>query len=66
MATADEWSVGYARQAAADFETFEFMQGQPVPECHKLQFLQMACEKLVKAYLCGQGAQPQQLVVSYG
>ncbi len=65
MATADEWSVGYARQAAADFETFEFMQGQPVPECHKLQFLQMACEKLVKAHLCKGGASPASLQASH-
>ncbi|MHB1558163.1 MAG: hypothetical protein ACYC61_11930 [Isosphaeraceae bacterium] len=65
MATTDEWSVGYARQAAADFETFELMQGQPVPECHKLQFLQMACEKLVKACLCGEGTQPQSLQASH-
>src|SRR4051794_25592722 len=65
MATTDEWSVGYARQAAADYETFECVQGQPIPECHKLQFLQMASEKLVKAYLCGVGAQPQQLKCSH-
>jgi len=65
MATTDEWSVAYARQAAADFETFEFMQGQPVPECHKLQFLQMACEKLVKAHLCKAGGQSRTLQASH-
>jgi len=64
-ATTDEWSVAYARQAAADFETFEFMQGQSVPECHKLQFLQMACEKLVKAHLCGAGGQSGTLQASH-
>ncbi len=53
MATADEWSVGFARQAAADLKTFDLLQGLDVPECHRLQFLQMACEKLGKAHLCG-------------
>ncbi len=48
MATVLEWSIGYARQADADFKTFEAMQAMEVPACHKLQFLQMACEKLVK------------------
>ena len=32
MATATEWSIGYARQAAADFMTFELLHGQNVPE----------------------------------
>ena len=65
MATADDWSDGYARQAAADFDTFGFMQRQPVPECHKLQFLQMACEKLVQAHLCKAGAAPASLQASH-
>jgi hypothetical protein len=55
MATGAQWSACYARQADADFRTFETLQKQPVPECHRLLFLQMACEKLVKAHLCGPG-----------
>lgn len=55
MATSAEWAVAYARQGDADFKTFELMQPMKVPECHKLQFLQMACEKLAKSYLCGTG-----------
>ncbi len=56
MATAAEWAKGYARQADADFETFRALQRDgSIPECHKLQFLQMACEKLVKAHLCAGG-----------
>ena len=55
MATSAEWSLGYARQADADFCTFQLLQASTVPECHRLQFLQMACEKLVKAHLCGTG-----------
>ena len=52
MADHAAWACGFARQAQADFQTFERLQAMPVPECHKLQFLQMACEKLVKAHLC--------------
>jgi len=53
MATGEEWALAYARQASADFRTFEAMQTMKVPQCHKLQFLQMACEKLAKSHLCG-------------
>ena len=66
MATGEAWSIAYARQASADLDTYEFMQDGPVPECHKLQFLQMACEKLVKAHLCGTGTPPASLQASHG
>jgi hypothetical protein len=32
-----------------------------LPECQHLHFLQMACEKICKAYRCGQGRDPEQL-----
>ena len=65
MGTSAEWSVGYARQADADFNTFKSIQAMPVPPCHKLQFLQMACEKLVKVHLCGEGTDPKTLQSSH-
>ncbi len=65
MATAAEWATGYARQADADFKTFEIVQALRVPLCHKLHFLQMACEKLVKAHLCGVGTEPGALQTSH-
>lgn len=65
MADSAAWSIGYARQARADFSTFEKLQSLPVPECHKLQFLQMACEKLVKAHLCAMNARPADLQTSH-
>jgi len=65
MADHAAWAVGYARQAQADFQTFEKLQSMPVPECHKLQFLQMACEKLVKAHLCLGKADPSDLQTSH-
>jgi hypothetical protein len=65
MATNAEWATAYARQAAADFETFQLIQDLPVPLCHKLQYLQMACEKLVKAHLCGVGTKAVDLRTSH-
>ena len=66
MSTAHEWARGYARQAAADFDTWSILQGQrTVPTCHKLLFLQMACEKLTKAHLCKAGSDPGQLQTSH-
>jgi hypothetical protein len=65
MATSAEWAEAYARQADADFKTFEKLQPLPIPTCHQLQFLQMACEKLVKAHLCGTGAEPGTLQQSH-
>ncbi len=65
MADHAAWAVGYARQARADFRTFEKLQAMPVPECQKLQFLQMACEKLVKAHLCAGRADPADLQTSH-
>lgn len=35
------------------------------PQRHKLQFLQTACEKLVKAHLCGRGSDPAGLQSSH-
>ncbi len=59
MSSADEWVRGYARQSQADFETFLKLQSRSdVPACHHLLFLQMACEKLVKAHLIHQGGDP--------
>ncbi len=66
MATNEEWAGGYARQAEADFTTFLELQGQAhLPQCHKLQFLQMTREKLVKAHLIQGGADPETLQASH-
>src|SRR4051812_30934849 len=66
MSRADDWARGYARQAEADFKTWEKLQNlDGVPECHKLMFLQMACEKLTKAHLCLAGSEPNNLQGSH-
>lgn len=55
------WGRAFAKQAQADFEAWSTLQGnKAIPVCHKLHFLQMACEKLCKAHLCKQpGADPK-------
>jgi hypothetical protein len=65
MASGADWAAAYARQADADFTTFEYVQSADMPACHKLHFLQMACEKLVKAHLCGVGTDPGALQTSH-
>ena len=54
MSTPADWIRGYVRQADADFRAWELYEKCPeavASDCHKLLFLQMACEKLCKAYL---------------
>lgn len=51
---------------AQDFATYLQLQGRAsIPQCHKLQFLQMACEKLVKAHLSKGGTDPTTLQSSH-
>lgn len=63
------WLKQYARQADADFRAWELLERHPealAADCHKLLFLQMACEKLCKAHLIGQGTSPSSLQSSHG
>src|SRR5947209_7626149 len=64
-----EWVKAYARQADADLKAWELYEKHPeavAAECHKLLFLQMACEKLCKAYLIKGGTLPEDLQASHG
>ena len=66
MSRSAEWAAAFARQAGADLATWEKLQPvADVPECHKLQLLQMACEKLAKAHLCKAGSDPGVLQSSH-
>lgn len=66
MISYDQWRVAYAKQAIADLRTREKLLEHPdLPDCQQLHFLQMACEKLCKAYLCGQGVDPETLRSSH-
>ena len=62
MSSYGDWRVGYAKQALADLRAREKLLEHPeLPPCQQLHFLQMACEKVCKAYLCGQGVNPETL-----
>ena len=65
--TPDNWGEAYAKQALADFNAWNELQGNSaIPSCQKLHFLQMACEKLCKAHLCKQpGANPKDFQTSH-
>lgn len=66
MSTPKQWAQAYARQAQADLRTWHLLQLEPtVPSCHRLLFLQMACEKLSKAHLCMSGSQAASLQSSH-
>lgn len=66
MISYDNWRVAYAKQALADLHARErLLQDPRMPDCQQLHFLQMACEKLCKAYLCGQGVGPETLRSSH-
>ncbi len=56
----DAWAAAYAKQSRSDFAVFEMFTNQilvkqcpllgQVEQCHSLHYLQMACEKIAKAY----------------
>ena len=69
MTSPSDWAIAYANQADADFRAWELYQIHPeavAAECHKLLFLQMACEKLCKAYLCRPGVDLESLQKGHG
>jgi len=67
MATPAQWAGGYARQAHADFQTWQAMETDETAQaCHRMLFLQMACEKLCKARLIEGGTPPESLQTSHG
>ncbi|MGQ9625938.1 MAG: hypothetical protein ACUVV0_03420 [Anaerolineae bacterium] len=49
------WSDAYLEQARSDWDAFEVICTSPLPDCHKLHYLQMATEKLGKALLLAGG-----------
>lgn len=69
--TKEEWSRAFARQAKADFEAWNALHfkppegASPLPQCQKLHFLQMACEKLSKAHLFLGGSKLEDLESSH-
>jgi len=50
-ATDDDWIRAYALQALSDLEVRELLANNGFSRCHRLHYLQMASEKVCKAYL---------------
>jgi hypothetical protein len=67
VTTSAQWRVAFARQAKADLDAREALLQHPeLPQCQQLHFLQMACEKVCKAHLCGTpGVDPATLQASH-
>ena len=66
MSTPQDWGRAFAKQAQADFRTWnELGRQNELPKSQKLHFLQMACEKLAKAHLCKSGLDPYSLQSSH-
>ena len=56
------WSRAYARQALADLNARDrLLAHDDLPRCEELHLLQMACEKLCKAFLIDGGATPDSM-----
>ena len=49
-----DWARGYAKQAISDLAAREILARANADKCHRLHFLQMAAEKVCKAYLVAQ------------
>jgi hypothetical protein len=45
------WQTAFLKQARADWEAYQKTRRSAWPACYRLQFLQMASEKLGKAFL---------------
>jgi hypothetical protein len=47
------WASAFAAQSRSDWQVYDLLTAERrIPPCHKLHYLQMACEKIAKAYRC--------------
>ena len=53
MPSRDDWALAYAAQSQSDWGIYWLLvrHRPPVPACHELHYLQMATEKIAKAYM---------------
>lgn len=54
------WRDAYFLQARSDYDTFKELNKSRLPLCHRLHYLQMASEKLAKAFLSPSNGEPPQ------
>lgn len=49
----EAWASAFALQSQSDWQVYNLLAGESrLPDCHELHYLQMACEKIAKAYRC--------------
>lgn len=49
----EAWAAAFAAQSRSDWQVYDHLAAEPeIPACHHLHYLQMACEKIAKAYRC--------------
>lgn len=66
MSSNRDWAIAFAKQSKADFAAYqELCKAKQLPICQQLHFLQMACEKLAKAYLYDNGPLPGNIQASH-
>jgi hypothetical protein len=58
------YAAAFLTQAQSDWQVFRMLAGSPASRCHSLHYLQMACEKLAKAYRLRDTASPVDEIVS--
>jgi hypothetical protein len=51
--TREAWATAFTAQGRSDWEVYRLLEQRPeLPPCHALHYLQMASEKIAKAYRC--------------
>jgi hypothetical protein len=52
----EAWASAFMAQSRSDWQVYGRLAADPqIPACHHLHYLQMACEKIAKAYRCRDG-----------
>lgn len=60
------WAKAFLEQARSDWQMWQIVHDQELPDCHALHYLQMTCEKLGKAFLiAGETITPQKASTSH-
>jgi hypothetical protein len=66
MTDSEEWAVAFAVQARSDLDAYSVLTRQEeLPQCHRLHYLQMACEKASKAYELRYGTSSERTLTSH-
>lgn len=66
MTDTEEWSRAFAQQARADLDAYNALSRlADLPPCQRLHFLQMACEKVSKAYELRAGTLSERTLTSH-